>query len=206
MQDAESGEERRPQLHSSFSIIILHFSVTDTGIGMTPEQMSRLFQAFSQADAGTTKKFGGTGLGLAISRKFCQLMGGDITVESEPGRGTTFTVTLPVKVRDQSDRTDQTDPSPTPHSALRTPHGTVLVIDDDPAARDLMERTLVKDGHRVVVASDGARGLALARELNPAVITLDVMMPGMDGWAVLHALKADSATARHSRHHDDDRR
>ena len=173
----------------------LAFSVTDTGIGITPEQMGRLFEAFSQADASTTRKFGGTGLGLAISRKFCQLMGGDIAVESEPGKGTTFTVTLPVKVRDQSDRTDQTDPSPIPHSALHTPHSTILVIDDDANVRDLMERTLTKDRYRVVTAADGAHGLALAKELTPNVITLDVMMPGMDGWAVLTALKADPDTA-----------
>ena len=191
-----SNVESAPGQHSTLeSRATLAFSVTDTGIGMTPEQMSRLFQAFEQADASTTKKFGGTGLGLAISRKFCQMMGGDITVESEPGKGTAFTVTLPVKVRDQSDRTDQTDPSPIPHSALHTPHSTILVIDDDANVRDLMERSLTKDGYHVVTAPDGVRGLALAKECNPTVITLDVMMPGMDGWAVLTALKADSATA-----------
>ena len=98
---------------------LITFRVSDTGIGMTPEQMGRLFQAFEQADASTTKKFGGTGLGLAISRKFCQLMGGDITVESEPGKGTTFTVTLPANVADQAaasctdcrDRSDASDSS-----------------------------------------------------------------------------------------------
>ncbi len=74
------------------------FRVSDTGIGMTPEQMGRLFQEFSQADAATTRKYGGTGLGLALSRRLCRMMGGDITVESEPGRGTTFTLRLPVEV------------------------------------------------------------------------------------------------------------
>jgi signal transduction histidine kinase/CheY-like chemotaxis protein/ligand-binding sensor domain-containing protein len=189
----ERGEIR---LVVSSQSSVITFRVADTGIGMTPEQMGRLFQAFEQADASTTKKFGGTGLGLAISRKFCQLMGGDITVESEPGKGTIFTVTLPSQVKDQSDQTERSDPATTtPHSALHTPHSTVLVIDDDANVRDLMERTLAKDGYRVVTAADGPRGLTLARELKPAVITLDVMMPGMDGWAVLTALKADPDTA-----------
>jgi signal transduction histidine kinase/DNA-binding response OmpR family regulator len=169
------------------------FRVRDTGIGMTPEQMGRLFQAFEQADASTTKKFGGTGLGLAISRKFCQMMGGDITVESEPGKGTTFTVTLPLQVPEPA-----AEPSPK-SPAKDTPAGdrraTVLVIDDDPNVRDLMDRSLAKDGYHVVTAADGHRGISLAKELKPAVITLDVMMPGMDGWAVLTALKADPDTA-----------
>jgi signal transduction histidine kinase/CheY-like chemotaxis protein/ligand-binding sensor domain-containing protein len=173
---------------------LITFSVTDTGIGMTPEQMSRLFQAFEQADASTTKKFGGTGLGLAISRKFCQMMGGDITVESEPGKGTTFTVTLPAVVREQA--VAETPGSlPAPEPASQGSKGSILVIDDDANVRDLMERSLAKDGYRVVTAADGPRGLALARELEPAVITLDVMMPGMDGWAVLTALKSDPDTA-----------
>ena len=173
---------------------LITFSVTDTGIGMTPEQMSRLFQAFEQADASTTKKFGGTGLGLAISKKFCRMMGGDITVESEPGKGTTFTVTLPADVSEEPAAFSEHDPaSRIPHPA--SPLATILVIDDDANVRDLMERTLSKDGYRVVTAADGPRGLALAKELKPAVITLDVMMPGMDGWAVLTTLKADPVTA-----------
>jgi urea transport system substrate-binding protein len=91
-----------PIRHSSFVI----FQVTDTGIGMTPEQLGKLFQAFEQAEKSTSKKFGGTGLGLAISRKFCQMMGGDITVQSESGKGSTFTVSLPAEV--ESDRLSET--------------------------------------------------------------------------------------------------
>jgi DNA-binding response OmpR family regulator len=163
---------------------------------MTPEQMGKLFQAFSQADASTSRKFGGTGLGLAISRKFCQLMGGDITVTSDPGKGSTFTVTLPV-CADGTNENDGTEASHLSHSSHQ-PHpvnGTVLVIDDDPHVRDLMQRTLGKDGYDVVTAGNGHRGLELAKQLRPAVITLDVMMPGIDGWAVLTALKADPSTA-----------
>ena len=173
------------------------FHVSDTGIGMTPEQLGKLFQAFMQADASTSRKFGGTGLGLAISRKFCQLMGGDITVQSEHGKGSIFTVTLPAEVREQpvAPTPTPTTPAAADHAPRTTHHGIVLVIDDDPSVHDLMRRSLEKDGFRVEVAADGKRGLELAKQLKPAVITLDVMMPHQDGWSVLTALKADPATA-----------
>jgi signal transduction histidine kinase/CheY-like chemotaxis protein/sugar lactone lactonase YvrE len=170
------------------------FRVIDTGIGMTAEQMSKLFEAFSQADASTTRKFGGTGLGLAISRKFCRLMGGDITVTSEPGQGSTFTVTLPAQVSETPQLADTQffqRPAPAPGVATGP---LVLVIDDDASVRELMQRSLGKDGFRIEVAADGRTGLEMAKRLKPAVITLDVMMPSMDGWAVLTALKADPAT------------
>jgi signal transduction histidine kinase/CheY-like chemotaxis protein len=171
------------------------FSVKDSGIGMTPEQMGKLFQAFSQADTSTARDYGGTGLGLAISRKFCQLMGGDITVASEYGRGTTFTVTLPVDVTPP-----EAKPEPVAVAEPLAANGdgarhrpVVLVIDDDATVVDLMQRNLTKDGYEVKVARDGATGLALARAAAPDVILLDVMMPGMDGWAVLTELKNDPA-------------
>jgi len=170
------------------------FSVRDSGIGMTPAQMGKLFQAFMQAESSTARNYGGTGLGLAISRKFCQMMGGDITVESEYGRGTTFTVTLPVDVA-RAEPTTQPAPAP----AAPAPEGVaterrkpiVLVIDDDPAVRELMQRSLGKDGYDVKLAGDGRTGLDLARASRPDVILLDVMMPGMDGWTVLTSLKND---------------
>ena len=167
------------------------FHVTDTGIGMTSEQLAKLFEAFSQADAATTRRYGGTGLGLALSRRLCRMMGGDVTVESESGRGSTFTVRLPAEVAEAHE-----EPAPAPAApASASGVGAVLVIDDEAAVRDLMQRFLAKEGFRVVTASGGDEGLRLARELRPDAITLDVMMPGMDGWAVLSALKADPAIA-----------
>ena len=165
---------------------VIQFRVTDSGIGMTAEQMAKLFQAFSQADPSTTRKYGGTGLGLAISRRFCQMMGGDIAVESELGKGSTFTVSLPAEVA-------QRDPEATPGlGAPRVGGGTaVLVIDDDPAVRDLLARSLDKRGFGVAAAASGEDGLRLAKQLKPKAILLDVLMPVMDGWAVLSALKAD---------------
>ena len=174
----------------------VRFRVSDTGIGMTPEQIGKLFQAFSQADPSTTRKYGGTGLGLAITKKFCQVMGGDITVESVPGQGSTFIISLPVEVVDpKAGGVPHSEESPA--TTLPLPEGvsTVLVIDDDPTVHDLMHRFLSKEGVHMVTAADGKEGLRLAKELRPAVITLDVLMPGMDGWAVLTALKADPALA-----------
>ncbi len=170
------------------------FHVTDSGIGLTPEQMGRLFQAFSQADASTMRKYGGTGLGLAISRKFCQLMGGDLTVRSEPGKGSTFTIRIPVEVREAA-ANDIPREKTTVNPAISTGAATVLVIDDDPAVRDLVQRSLTKEGFHVETAATGQQGLELARKMKPSAITLDVMMTGMDGWAVLSALKADPGTA-----------
>jgi len=165
------------------------FRVTDSGIGMTPAQMTRLFEAFAQAEASTTRRYGGTGLGLAISRRFCQMMGGDITVASEPGRGSTFTVRVPatVAVAPPEAATEAAESAPSGSGVA----GTVLVVDDDPAARNLIVRFLSREGFRVEEAPDGDTALRRARTARPDVITLDVLMPGMDGWAVLTALKAD---------------
>jgi PAS domain S-box-containing protein len=170
------------------------FRVADSGIGMTAEQLGRLFEAFSQADVSTTRNYGGTGLGLAISRRFCRMMGGDVTVESEPGRGSTFTVRLPADVG-AVQREAATGPAPERPAPPTPTAGTVLVIDDDPTARALMRRFLEREGFGVDEAPDGETGLARARTRRPDVITLDVLMPGMDGWAVLAALKGDPALA-----------
>ncbi len=181
----------------------LAFLVADTGIGMSEAQMAKVFDEFTQADSSTTRKFGGTGLGLTISKKFCELMGGDLAVKSEEGRGTTFTVELPAVVRDPAeDPATAAAPATTargrPEPADAQTRGaaqTVLVIDDDPATLDLTRRFLTREGFSVQTAASGMQGLALAKETRPAAITLDVMMPGMDGWAVLTELKKDPATA-----------
>jgi signal transduction histidine kinase/CheY-like chemotaxis protein len=174
--------ERGPGTASDWII----FRVTDSGIGMTPEQSEKLFEAFTQADSSTTRRFGGTGLGLAISRRFCRMMGGDITVASEVGKGSTFTVRLPALVADPKDQVKQLAVAVAEAYA-----GSVLVIDDDPRVLDMLQRSLSKEGLRVHVARGGEEGLEMARDLRPDAITLDVMMPGVDGWAVLAALKSD---------------
>jgi CheY-like chemotaxis protein len=172
---------------------VVVFKVSDTGIGMTGEQMEILFQPFTQADASISRQFGGTGLGLTITRKFCEIMGGSIEVESEPGRGSAFTIRLPAEVA--SARMKPGGGVEVSDTASPEMSNTVLVIDDDPAVRDLMKRFLVKEGFRVETAPDGEEGLRRARQLRPDAITLDVMMPKMDGWEVLVALKADPELA-----------
>ena len=163
--------------------------VADSGIGMTAEQVERLFQPFAQADASTTRKYGGTGLGLVIARHFCEMMGGDVTVDSESGKGSRFTVRLPARV----DRGAQ--PAEVPAATAAGGAGTVLVIDDEAAVRNLLVRFLTAEGFRPVTAADGQEGLRLAREVRPDVILLDVIMPRLDGWAVLTALKGDPELA-----------
>ncbi|HEY7247192.1 MAG TPA: GAF domain-containing protein, partial [Xanthobacteraceae bacterium] len=174
-------------------------SVADTGIGMTAEQMGRLFQEFSQADASTTRKYGGTGLGLAISKRFCQMMGGDITVESEPGKGSTFTIRLPRTA--QSEQRLTAEPQRQARAKPAHPIGAgsdeplILVVDDDATVRELVQRHLERSGFAVVTARGGQEALRLVRELRPAAVTLDIMMPDLDGWTVLAAIKGDPASA-----------
>ena len=167
----------------------LRFTVSDTGIGMTPEQVDRLFQRFMQADETTTRQFGGTGLGLSLSRAFAQLLGGDIAVESTIGQGTCFTLRLPATADGSQPVAVNSSP------AASVARDQILVIDDEAAQRELMTRFLERRGYAVLTAANGRDGLELARTALPRVILLDVMMPEMDGWSVLSALKQDVTTA-----------
>jgi signal transduction histidine kinase/CheY-like chemotaxis protein len=174
------------------------FAVTDTGIGMSPEQTAKLFQEFVQADTSTTREFGGTGLGLAISRKLCRLMGGDIAVQSEPGKGSTFTASIPTSATEAQSLAEapNKDGEVVRPQISQAPAGnSVLVIDDDPTAVELLSRHLRALGFRVESAATGRAGIDRARTLRPNAIILDVLMPGVDGWAVLAELKDDPALA-----------
>lgn len=172
----------------------LTFKVRDSGVGMTQEQLSRIFQAFMQADSSTTRRYGGTGLGLAICKEYCRMMGGSLHVESEPGRGSLFTVHLPAKLaphlissrrlpfvpieRATADRKEEV-------SKART----ILVIDDDPVVHDLVRKILAKDGYSIVSCLDARTAISMAEQVRPAAITLDILMPSIDGWAILSRLK-----------------
>ena len=169
----------------------LSFAVRDSGIGMTEEQVGRLFERFSQADESTTRQYGGTGLGLAITQGFARLLGGDVTVASEPGRGSVFTLRVPATYREAA----TADGEAAEGAAEFETADCVLVVDDDPATRDLLTRFLHREGFAVRSAADGRSGLVLARALKPRVILLDVMMPQMDGWSVLAAIKAEPELA-----------
>jgi len=170
----------------------LEFEVEDRGIGMNAEQMGKVFNAFTQADLSTTRKYGGTGLGLAITQRFCELMGGTISVASEEGKGSTFTMLLPARVAQST--TEKATPDPdTPDLGGRD---VVLVIDEDPAMRNLMTRFLQREGYAVVTAVDGEDGLGKARDLHPVAITLDVNMKKEDGWQVLQELKSSIDLAK----------
>jgi signal transduction histidine kinase/DNA-binding NarL/FixJ family response regulator len=176
----------------------IRFEVTDTGIGITEKQKGKLFQEFTQADVSIARKYGGTGLGLAISYRYVRLMKGRISVESEPGRGSVFTVYLPAVVTTEmadAAQADKTSDLPAAAVEMKSNLDTILVIDDDSVVRDLMSRFLKKLGFHVVAAASGEEGLRLAKQVNPMVVTLDVIMPDCDGWAVLNKLKADPELA-----------
>ena len=168
------------------------FIIRDSGIGMTQEQIARLFEAFAQADASTTKRYGGTGLGLAITRSFCEILGGTVTVASEPGKGSTFRITLPDRRagRPAEAKSAPASDAPEPGNAPL-----IMVVDDDTSARGILTTVLRKEGLRVVEAGSGEVALELARKIRPDAITLDIMMPRMDGWSVLTALKSDPELA-----------
>lgn len=157
----------------------VRFAVRDSGIGMSAEQVARLFEPFSQADSTIAQRFGGTGLGLAISQRFVEMLGGRITIDSEPGAGSCFTVWIPdVEFKNQDGMGAATGPR-------------ILIIEDTLSDISLLERYLAPLGYRIKVARDGEQGLALARKITPAAILLDLELPGIDGLGVMKALGAD---------------
>ena len=169
----------------------IDFNISDTGIGMTPDQVDKVFKPFTQADEKTTRKFGGTGLGLTITKMFAEMMGGDINLESKEGEGTTFTATIPLKVKDLK------VVQPVNNGGIIKQDDSdykVLVIDDDDNAQDMMKKFLEKQNVSIIQAKSGEEGLKLAAEHLPDAITLDVMMPEMDGWEVLTALQTNDVT------------
>ncbi len=168
------------------------FEVTDSGIGMTTAQLSRLFEAFSQADASTTRKYGGTGLGLAITKRFCEMMQGDISVDSQPEKGSTFLIRLPAQT---VLLVTESGLKPELEQLSARTGNLIVAIDDDPTVHDILKRSLSQEGFQIVSATGGEEGLHLVRQLRPNAVLLDVMMPGMDGWAVLTALKNDPELA-----------
>jgi PAS domain S-box-containing protein len=169
----------------------IRFSVSDSGIGMSEEQIGRLFQAFTQADSSTSRHFGGTGLGLTITKHFCTMLGGTVAVVSAPGEGSTFTITLPDQAGFSVPARGAETRSNVP--GLSGESLTVLVVDDDPAVHDVLSATLSREGYNLLHASNGEEALALMRESPPDIVTLDVMMPNVDGWSVLGMMKSDPA-------------
>jgi len=170
------------------------FGVKDTGIGMTPEQMERIFEAFGQASSTTTRDYGGTGLGLAITRRFCEMLGGSVTVESEPGVGSHFEVRLPATMPAPSEPSDAGASTRLPaaeHAGAR-----ILVIDDEEGARELLRRTLEREGYNVASAATAEEGLRLAREFAPDLVTLDILMPHVDSRETLSSPRSRSSSSR----------
>ncbi len=189
----KGGLSLRATTEKSAAGELLVFAVADQGIGMTKEQLERVFDPFTQADSSTSKNYGGTGLGLTITREFCRMLGGDVTATSQPGVGTTFTMKVladgrSLQVEDQPD-------APLRSSKVSDDAPLILVIDDDLNVRDMLQRNLAASGYRTVAAGSGKDGISKAKELLPDAITLDVIMPHTDGWAVLTALKSNADTA-----------
>lgn len=180
----------------------LVFAVSDTGIGMNDEQLGKLFQPFSQADASTTRRFGGTGLGLIITQRFAAILGGSIDVESRAGVGSTFTMRIKAELNLASEDIDTAGNPCEPQDIFHPGDPEVdaskplaVVIDDEPSAAKLLERMASQAGYATLCAPDGERGLALIRRHNPALILLDLALPKVSGLDVLEELRDDPQLA-----------
>jgi signal transduction histidine kinase/DNA-binding response OmpR family regulator len=173
---------------------MLSIAVTDTGIGMTPAQLDKVFEEFTQADDSTTREFGGTGLGLSICKKFAELMQGRIEVESTPGKGTRFTFMVPAIAEDIEVEESAANEDAGTEGVETQGLAKVLVVDDDESSLEISKRILSRRGYSVITASTGAAGIELAQEQHPDIIVLDVIMPEMDGWQVLETLRGQKET------------
>lgn len=172
-------------------------SVSDSGIGIPPEKLPHIFEAFTQVDSSPSRKYGGTGLGLTISKSFVELHGGKIWVESELGKGSTFTFTLPIQgppAKEEAKPEERPRTEETVAPGREEPRKVVLCVDDDEGVITLFRRYLDKQGYRVVGLTDPTRVVDVVKQVRPFAITLDVMMPGKDGWQVIQELKADPET------------
>ena len=171
---------------------LLNFEVVDTGIGISEEDKNLIFEEFRQADGSTTRKYGGTGLGLAISKKISDLLGGNISVNSRINEGSTFTFSIPLKFVDT--KVPELQGKIDVRTLIKNRKNPILVIDDDEEVRYTIGQYLLSKGYEVLFAEDGDKGLQMAIENQPFAITLDVMLPGKDGWSVLKELKGDAHT------------
>ena len=163
----------------------LSIYVQDTGIGIEKDKAAKVFEEFGQADSSTTRKYGGTGLGLSLVKKFSELMGGSIKLESEIGKGSTFTVTIPKNISTSESVAEDVKNN----EEIETGKKVILVVDDDKSARDLIKRNLEKEGYIVLTASNGDEAIEIANQKNPHLITLDIMMPKKSGWETLKSLR-----------------
>jgi signal transduction histidine kinase/CheY-like chemotaxis protein len=188
----EEGEVRLSAVVKDSS---LRIAVSDTGIGIRSDALGYIFEEFRQVDGSSTRKYGGTGLGLSITKKLTELLGGTIDVQSVEGKGSTFTITLPLAKRDAEALTERVRQEVERPPAVEMKGKKILLaIDDDPDVLSLLRQNLEDEGYYVVGALNAEEGIRKAKEIHPYAVTLDILMPQKDGWSVLSDLKADPAT------------